>query len=142
MSKLLSDHICGLNEAYYLYQAGVPQESLFYHTQEKTPTNPNLQYYGYDQRSIPWNVHYGKRSKLSGSTIMYEYSAFTLSELLNLLGGWMVIEKGKSKFWTLNYSGTKGELILPAWEDTNPVDMCARALVYLIQNKYIYFPRP
>lgn len=81
----LEDQVCHLLQAKRLHELGIKQDSIFYHTQERTPSNPNMSLYGYSQESMPIYIMYGRQSSISGNSVYVEYSAFTVAELGELL---------------------------------------------------------
>ena len=81
----LENQVTNLELSKCLEKLGVKQESLFWWTQEETPTNSNMHEYGYLQKDMRWLCMYGQRSRLSGSRIYQEYSAFTVAELGEML---------------------------------------------------------
>lgn len=81
----LEDQVISIPQAMRLNELGILQESLFYHTQDKSPTNINLHLYGYRQVNMPFRTAYGKQSKLSTANVHFEFSAFTVAELGEML---------------------------------------------------------
>jgi hypothetical protein len=77
----LEYQVCTLEQAKKLHELGVAQNSLFYYYQDKVPSNPNMYYFGYKQDSMPFQISFSQKGKLSTSNIHAEYSAFTVSEL-------------------------------------------------------------
>lgn len=83
----LENQVCTIEQAKRLMELGVAQDSVFYHYQEKTPTNPNSTYYGWRQDGMFWELsRTGKPSRVSTNRIHKEYSAFTVAELGAMIG--------------------------------------------------------
>lgn len=81
----LENQVISIPKSIRLCELGILQKSLFYHTQDKTPTNPNLHFYGYKQANMPFRIAYGQQSRLSTSNVHFEFSAFTASEICDML---------------------------------------------------------
>lgn len=82
----IENQVCTISQSKLLKELGILQESQCYHYQEQTPRNPNLHEYGFSQENMPWYLTTtGKKSILSGSRVMYEYSAFSVAELGEML---------------------------------------------------------
>lgn len=153
----LENQVCTIEQARKMKELGIVQESLFYHWNEKTPANSNLQYYGYAQDQIPWITILGKRSNVSGYErwTNEEVSAFTVAEL-----GVMLPEEQAYKFfstyyndhsgnWEVEYRGFKTDDELEDWNSIEPppkiyetegdTEAQARAemIIWLLENKIV-----
>lgn len=118
----LEDQVCSFLQADRLYELGIIQNSLFYYTQSKTPTNPNLAHYGYRQSEMPVWISYDKQSVLSGSNIHIELSAFSVAELglmlPRMVGDLKLVQwhiASNDSRWALSYG------IQYRYKDTDPV---------------------
>lgn len=96
----LVDQVISISQAIKLYELGIVQNSLFYHTQDKSPVNPNLHYYGYAQADMPLRISYTQQSKLSTANVHVEYSAFNASELGRMLPA--MIKECKLTQWPIH----------------------------------------
>lgn len=83
----MKEIVCTLPQAKKLSDLGVAQESNLYYYQEKVTTNPNLHHYGWSQDAMPFSLSItGRKSRVSGSSIHKEYSAFTVTEMAEIIG--------------------------------------------------------
>lgn len=83
----IREQVINIKQARALKELGVKQNSWCYFYQEVTPKNPNLTYHGFLQDNMPIEISVtGKESRLSGSNVFSEYSAFTVAELGVMLG--------------------------------------------------------
>lgn len=147
----IENQVCTLEQAKKLKELGVNAESLFWWTQDKTPSSPNLHYYGWSQESMPWGVFFGQRSRISTSDVFEEYSAYTVAELGEMLPSKIEIkgasyivtsmksaqaETGVKYSWTCRVWNTKQGLFKKEFGETE-AQARAAMLIYLLENKLI-----
>jgi len=146
----VSSFVCTRKQSKRLKELGVAQSSLFWHTQDKTPTNPNVHYYGWSQESMPWIIYFGQRSLISTSNIFEEYQAYTSEELGNLLPrliytgnkSYRLTCKKYDGWWCIDYVNSQKESVPFPFENCkygegNEAEQRATILIYLIENKLI-----
>jgi hypothetical protein len=140
-----SDFVCTKEQSKRLKELGITQPSLFWHTQDKVPTNPNLHYFDWPQQSMSWEIYLGRRSEISTSRVFEEYPAYTSEELGNLLPRTVRINyesyrltcKKYNGWWCVDYV-TKRNESLPTpfvFNYKNEAQERASMLIYLLENK-------
>lgn len=108
-----------------LFELGVPQKSIFYWRKYQFCKNTDLYY-------IP-NRETTELLVLSGK-LEYEYSAFTGSELLELLPRGIILGKA---YEPLVYSVGYPKFNATGFNDVNSANAIAKMLIYLLENKLI-----
>jgi hypothetical protein len=142
----IEKQLCTISQSRRLKELGVLQESQCCHYQEQTPRNPNLHEYGWPQENMPWHISTtGKRSRISGNSVLYEYSAFSVAELGQLLPDLLSTDRQyelvcvkEDDCWLVMYvAGNDLCDVLHKKAAKNEADAKATMLIYLLENKLV-----
>jgi len=140
----LEDQVITIEQGMRLNKLGIIQKSLFYHIQDKTPTNPNLHHYGCQQAKMQFRITHGQQSILSGANIHFEFSAFTVSELGEMLpyrlrdaekneNPHLRIYRGENE-WSVEYHQTFSRPYVQLGDHKNLAEAMGYILIHLLEN--------
>lgn len=124
----LEDQVVSLNLAKKLKELGIKQDSLFYYGAHENPFDNVFK----EEDVKHWRCDIYDSHFIDSSD--YKYSAFTASELLELINIPVNLIKFNYEDCNIYYASPLGGSI---YDDINPANACAKLLIYLIENGLI-----